>query len=329
MPPNAAVHDAVRTVPVDSPPMPHPDHVRPQAADLPAQEKTHSAVERVIAMIHRRYQEPLTLQDLAAEACYSTFHFTRLFHKKAGMPPGQFLTAVRLYHAKRLLATSDMSIVDVVTSVGYSSVGTFTTRFTNATGVSPSAFRDPSVNRLLTLIGPCGVRIPAAATVAAAECSGRRPVETTGAIVGSLQLPSGTDSTELLVGVFDSMAPQSGPVACHTIAASEAIEVYIQNIPVGLWHLVAIGSRRNTSGDHSTDQKTALLATTRTPIRVRKDEIAGAPSLRLTPPGPLTPPIATLFGPPPNGRGLGEAAARTKSSSALPRLTHPGVASAA
>jgi len=149
----------------------------------PTEKKKLSAVERVIAMIHRHYQDPLTLQDLAAEACYSTFHFTRLFHKKAGMPPGQFLTAVRLYHAKRLLATSDMSIVDVVTSVGYSSVGTFTTRFTNATGVSPSAFRDPAVNRLLALVGPCGVQIPSAAAVAAAECSGRRHAEVTGAIV--------------------------------------------------------------------------------------------------------------------------------------------------
>ena len=329
MPLKVATELPLQTVTDDNTPVLDADYARSTAVDLPAQEKNHGAVERVIAMIHRRYQEPLTLQDLAAEACYSTFHFTRLFHKKAGMPPGQFLTAVRLYHAKRLLATSEMSIVDVVTSVGYSSVGTFTTRFTNATGVSPSAFRDPSVNRLLALIGPCGVRIPSAATVAAAECRGRRHVETTGAIVGSLQLPSGTDSTELLVGVFDSMAPQSGPVACHTIAASEAIEVYIQNIPVGLWHLVAIGSRRNTSGEHSTDRESALLATTRSPIRVLKDEVVGAPSLRLAPPGPLTPPIATLFGPPPGGRGLGEAVARAKADSELPRLTHRGIASAA
>src|SRR6185437_6843867 len=150
-----------------------------------AMDKNRSAVQRVVSLIHRRYTEPLTLQDLAAEACYSTFHFTRVFHKEAGLPPGQFLTAVRLYHAKRLLAGTDMSIVDVVTSVGYSSVGTFTTRFTNATGVPPSAFRDPAVNRLLALVGPCGLQVPSAATVAAAECSGRRHAESTGAIVGA------------------------------------------------------------------------------------------------------------------------------------------------
>jgi len=262
-------------------------------------DKNRSAVQRVVSLIHRRYAEPLTLQDLAAEACYSTFHFTRVFHKEAGLPPGQFLTAVRLYHAKRLLAGTDMSIVDVVTSVGYSSVGTFTTRFTNATGVPPSAFRDPAVNRLLALVGPCGLQVPSAATVAAAECSGRRHAESTGAIVGALHLPEWAHATELLVGVFDSTAPQTGPVACHTVAASEAVEVYIQNVPVGLWHLVAIGKRRGGLAD---DRDAALLATTKQPIRVSRGEVAGAPALRLAPPSPLSPPIATLFGPPPRGR---------------------------
>jgi AraC-like DNA-binding protein len=272
-------------------------------------EKNRSAVQRVVSLIHRRYAEPLTLQELAAEACYSAFHFTRVFHKEAGLAPGQFLTAVRLYHAKRLLAGTDMSIVDVVTSVGYSSVGTFTTRFTHATGVSPSAFRDPAVNRLLALVGPCGLQMPSAATVAAAECSGRRHVESTGAIVGSLQLPDWANATELLVGVFDSTAPQTGPVACHTIAASDAVEVYIQNVPVGLWHLVAIGKRRGVS----TDRDAALLATTQRPIRVCRGEVAGAPVLRLAPPTPLQPPIATLFGPPPSNRSPAVDAVRAAS----------------
>ena len=191
-----------------------------------------------------------------------------------------------------------MLIVDVVTSVGYSSVGTFTTRFTNATGVSPSAFRDPAVNRLLALVGPYGLQVPSAATVAAAECSGRRHAESTGAIVGSLELPEGANATELLVGVFDSTAPQTGPVACHTIAASEAVEVYIQNVPVGSWHLVAIGKRRGVPAG----QDAALLATTKRPIRVSRGEVAGAPALRLAPPSPLRPPMAILFGPPPRDR---------------------------
>lgn len=260
-----------------------------------AMEKNRSAVQRVVSLIHRRYYEPLTLQDLAAEACYSTFHFTRVFHKEVGLPPRQFLTAVRLYHAKRLLAVTDMSIVDVVTSVGYSSVGTFTTRFTNATGVSPSAFRDPAVNRLLALVGPYGLQVPSAAIVAAAECRGRRYAERTGAIVGSLQLP---DRAELLVGVFDSTTPQSGPVACQTVAASETVEIYIQNVPVGLWHLVVIGRRPGAL----TDRDAALLATTKRPIRVSQGEVAGAPALLLAPPTPLAPPIATLFGPPPRDR---------------------------
>jgi hypothetical protein len=132
---------------------------------------------------------------------------------------------------------------------------------------------------------------------AACRCP-RRHAESTGAIVGSLQLPDWANTTELLVGVFDSTAPQTGPVACHTIAASEAVEVYIQNLPVGVWHLVAIGKRRGGV----TDRDAALLATTKRPIRVSGGEVAGAPALRLAPPTPLRPPIATLFGPPPRDR---------------------------
>ena len=258
-------------------------------------DKNRSAVQRVVSLIQRRYYEPLTLQDLAAEACYSTFHFTRVFHKEAGLPPRQFLTAVRLYHAKRLLAGTDMSIVDVVTSVGYSSVGTFTTRFTNATGVSPSAFRDPAVNRLLALVGPCGLQLPSAATVAAAECRDRRYAERTGAIAGSLELP---DRAELLVGVFDSTRrrPARWPATPSPPPARSRSTCRTSRSGCGTWW------RSAGAGMSPTDRDAALLATTERPIRVSEGEVAGAPALRLAPPTPLAPPIATLFGPPPRDR---------------------------
>ena len=47
-----------------------------------AMDKNRSAVQRVVSLIHRRYFEPLTLQDLAAEACYSTFHFSGYFIRR-------------------------------------------------------------------------------------------------------------------------------------------------------------------------------------------------------------------------------------------------------
>ncbi len=83
----------------------------------------------------------LTLADMADVACLSPFHFHRRFQHMMGVPPGHFFTALRMDAAKRLLLTTTESAVDVCFAVGYSSPGTFTTRFAHLVGATPSAFR--------------------------------------------------------------------------------------------------------------------------------------------------------------------------------------------
>ncbi len=90
----------------------------------------HQAVQRTIESMHARYSEPITLADLASEVFVSPFYFSRIFAKATGVTPCRYLTAVRLFEAKRLLLTTGMTVSDIVCSVGYSSVGTFTSRFT-------------------------------------------------------------------------------------------------------------------------------------------------------------------------------------------------------
>ena len=102
------------------------------------------AVERVIENISRNLDEPLTMGDMARMANISPFHFNRVFHQVTGLPPSQFLYAMRLEKAKRLLLTTQMSITDVCFEVGYNSLGTFTSRFTELVGLSPREFRNLS-----------------------------------------------------------------------------------------------------------------------------------------------------------------------------------------
>ncbi len=99
------------------------------------------AVERVIRAMRDHLNEPLTLQDMADIAHLSPNHFHRTFHRLIGVPPGEFLTALRLDAAKRLLLTTSMRVTDVCFEVGYSSLGSFTTRFTELVGLAPRRLR--------------------------------------------------------------------------------------------------------------------------------------------------------------------------------------------
>jgi AraC-like DNA-binding protein len=90
--------------------------------------------------IEQEYARPIQLDDMARAAMISKFHFARLFKQYYGHTPNRYLTQVRIAQAKRLLRTG-MHVADVCTSVGFESVGTFTSLFKRETGKTPSACR--------------------------------------------------------------------------------------------------------------------------------------------------------------------------------------------
>ena len=87
------------------------------------------------------YNATITLDRAAREACLSPFHFQRLFTRTFGETPQGFLTRLRMDQARQLLAAGDLAVTEVCLEVGYSSLGTFSSRFATLTGKSPSAFR--------------------------------------------------------------------------------------------------------------------------------------------------------------------------------------------
>ena len=88
-----------------------------------------------------RYFEPLTVQDLARAAGLSAAHFSREFRRAFGEAPHQYLLTRRLERAAALLRNTDHSVADVCMAVGLRSVGSFTTSFGRAYGLSPTAYR--------------------------------------------------------------------------------------------------------------------------------------------------------------------------------------------
>jgi AraC-like DNA-binding protein len=85
--------------------------------------------------------DPVTLDRAAREACLSPFHFQRLFARVFQESPHDFVTRRRMETAERLLAAENLSVTDVCLEVGYTSLGTFSSRFAARTGQAPSVFR--------------------------------------------------------------------------------------------------------------------------------------------------------------------------------------------
>ena len=89
-----------------------------------------------------RFREPLDVAALASAARLSPAHFSREFRRTFGETPHQYLLTRRLERAAALLRNTDRSVADICFTVGLSSVGSFTTSFGRAFGLSPTAYRN-------------------------------------------------------------------------------------------------------------------------------------------------------------------------------------------
>ncbi len=89
----------------------------------------------------RDWAEPLDLDAVSAHAGYSRFHFVRAFKDAYGQTPGQYLSRRRIERAQELLRTANLSVTEICALVGFSSLGTFSTRFKRQTGLTPTEYR--------------------------------------------------------------------------------------------------------------------------------------------------------------------------------------------
>jgi AraC-like DNA-binding protein len=94
--------------------------------------------------IDARSDRPIDLNDAAAEAGVSPFHFLRLFAAVLGVTPHQYLVRLRLRHAARLLAEDDRDVTDIAYDVGFNDLSNFVRSFHRAAGASPLKFRQAS-----------------------------------------------------------------------------------------------------------------------------------------------------------------------------------------
>ena len=103
-------------------------------------------LRRVRDRIDRDYALPLDVDALAESAHMSAGHFSRAFKKAYGETPYQYVMTRRLERAMAMLRKGEMSVTDVCFAVGFSSLGTFSTRFTELVGITHSAYRQAAVH---------------------------------------------------------------------------------------------------------------------------------------------------------------------------------------
>lgn len=98
-------------------------------------------LRRARDLMDREYARPLDVAALARAALMSPAHFSRQFRAAYGETPYSYLMTRRIERAKALLRRSDLSVTEVCLAVGCTSLGSFSARFTELTGETPTAYR--------------------------------------------------------------------------------------------------------------------------------------------------------------------------------------------
>jgi AraC-like DNA-binding protein len=94
-----------------------------------------------------RFADPLDLDQMAAQAGFSKFHFARSSKDAYGETPANYLSRRRVERAKDLLRSANLTVTEVCMLVGFSSLGSFSSRFSEMVGMSPSVFQQQSLAR--------------------------------------------------------------------------------------------------------------------------------------------------------------------------------------
>ena len=88
------------------------------------------------------YDLPLNLDEISSKACFSRYHFLRLFRQAFAKTPHQYLVERRIERAKELLRGKQLSVTDVCFEVGFQSLGSFSSLFHKTVGHPPITYRE-------------------------------------------------------------------------------------------------------------------------------------------------------------------------------------------
>lgn len=240
------------------------------------------AIECVIQVMHTHMHEALALEDLASVACLSPYHFNRVFRRLIGIPPVEFLSALRFQAARRLLLTTSLSVTDICFEVGYTSMGSFTTRFTQLVGLSPRLLRQRAHE-----FEPPFIEKPV--EPAEKRLGGNFDARMKNTVRGWISAPASFQGT-IYVGLFTSPIPQGAPVRCTRLNVAGTYALH--GVADGVYYL------RSAAFPLASDLRAcllpgekSLLGSNMSPLVVQGGLVAGSSDLVLHPPRLTDPPL--------------------------------------
>ena len=110
-------------------------------------------LRRARDLMDREYAQPLDVAQVARTALMSSAHFSRQFRAAYGETPYSYLMTRRIERAKSLLRLGELSVTEVCLAVGCSSLGSFSARFTELVGETPTAYRNRAHDELVQVPG--------------------------------------------------------------------------------------------------------------------------------------------------------------------------------
>jgi AraC family transcriptional regulator len=229
-------------------------------------EIVRQAVARAIMTMRDNLGERLTIDDLARAAMFSKFHFTRVFLRVTGLSPGRFLSALRLAEAKRLLATTVISVADISHQVGYNSVGTFSARFSSSVGLSPTGYRQ--------LHG------------ASPRVTDRQAQPgSTATVRGQVRVPPSAEVGPVFVGLFAAKIAEGAP-ARHVILPRPG-PYALADVPLGSWYVLTHAYGTSALDHHTVRPFTGLTG----PVTIHRGVTATLAEVRVRPRHGFDPPV--------------------------------------
>lgn len=232
-----------------------------------------SIVKQTIQFMNTHLEEPLVLEDLASVAGFSPYHFDRLFRKTTGIPPRLFLSALRMEKGKELLLTTQADITEIALSVGYSSMGSFSTRFSKSVGVSPKSFRALNQHGL--------------EAIAVLRETSENPLQSR-YVNGEIVRPESFDGI-IFVGLFPKPIPNCRPV-CGSVLTNET-HFYFNDVPDGIYFVMAAAFNWSDSNKTFLMPKDSLRGAADGPVFISRGVARGYTDVILREADPTDPPI--------------------------------------
>lgn len=240
---------------------------------LDTERSRHFAVKQAISMMRAHFQDPLTLSEIADSAQLSPFHFNRIFRSITGIPPSVYLAALRIEQAKKLLLRTRLSVTSVCFDVGYNSLGTFTTRFTQFVGTNPTQLRQLCQDKELHAFFHNWERLKD-------NLDTFQHDEGHGTLEGYVHVPQPFDGL-IFIGVFNDPIPQGAPVSCTVLA--EPGHYIMPAPPQGKYYLFATALQRSEDFVQMLEAGSSLRCANQHPVSIQKEGMQRSIDLALSP----------------------------------------------